>query len=303
MSEQNNALMAMLGQYENNTKPKPKKAVSKYDERNYFGTKLNDKQNSASKNVRILSTKDGSSPFVEVYGHTIQVDGDWKTFICLQKEKNQPCPFCEAHDVLRASSAEADKELAKKYNAKLMYIVKVIDREDENHGPKFWRFNHDYRKEGVIDKIYGVLQAIKKDITHAQTGRDLAIMIGRNANRKSVVTSITPLDQSPLSDDEAKAAAWLADEQTWEDVFGVKTYEYLEIIVKGGVPVYDKEAKKYVDSRLIGVQSETAKADTEISLGVSNVKPNVTVAATNIVEPTPAAPADDSEESEDDLPF
>lgn len=128
-------------------------------------------------------------------------------------------------------------------------------------------------------------------------------MIGRNANRKSVVTSITPLDQSPLSDDEAKAAAWLADEQTWEDVFGVKTYEYLEIIVKGGVPVYDKEAKKYVDSRLIGVQSETAKADTEISLGVSNVKPNVTVAATNIVEPTPAAPADDSEESEDDLPF
>ena len=221
MSEQNNALMAMLGQYENNTKPKPKKAVSKYDERNYFGTKLNDKQNSASKNVRILSTKDGSSPFVEVYGHTIQVDGDWKTFICLQKEKNQPCPFCEAHDVLRASSAEADKELAKKYNAKLMYIVKVIDREDENHGPKFWRFNHDYRKEGVIDKIYGVLQAIKKDITHAQTGRDLAIMIGRNANRKSVVTSITPLDQSPLSDDEAKAAAWLADEQTWEDVFGL----------------------------------------------------------------------------------
>ena len=304
MSEQNSALLAMLGQYENNTKPYVKKQASTYNDKNYFSTKLSDKQNSAFLAVRILPAKDNTTPFVEVYCHTIQVDGKWSTFICLQHEKNQPCPFCEAHDALRASPAEADKELAKKYNAKLSYIVKVIDRDDEAHGPKFWRFNHDYRKEGVLDKIYGVIQAIKKDITDQKTGRDLSITVGRNANRKSTVSAIASLDPSPLSVDEAKVTEWLSDEKTWEDVFGFKTYEYLEIIVKGGNPVYDKVAKKYVDGNQLKLSAEVAKAEAEISMGVPNVKSNIIEVAANVITPSPISPADESEIDEaDDLPF
>jgi transcription initiation factor IIE alpha subunit len=43
-----------------------------------------------------------------------------------------------------------------------MYIAKVIDR-DNDEGVKFWRFNHDYRKEGIFDKIHGVLNSVKKN--------------------------------------------------------------------------------------------------------------------------------------------
>lgn len=297
-----NSLDAMLEQYKNNSATYEKKPAKEYDLKNYFTTHLPDKQKDTMKKVRILPTTDGTTPFKEVYGHKVQVDGEWKTYTCLKHEKNQDCPFCEAYDVLRATGKEQQKEAAKKYSAKKMYVVKVIDRDNESHGVKFWRFNHDYRKQGILDKIYGVLQATGKDITDPKTGRDLLVVIARDQNNRPTVQTITHLDPAPLNENKAIADAWLSDDRTWEDVYAIKPYDFLEIIVKGGIPAWDKEAKKFVDKASLK-EKEDNDTKEEYTLGTPNVKG--TVAASSKALPVIAdgdgigEPAGD----DDDLPF
>jgi hypothetical protein len=298
-NEKANPLAAMLAQYESKNKPQYEKKSDKvYDLKNYFNTFIKEGVKSATKTIRILPTADGSTPFVEVHGHKHQVDGEWKTYACLKEEKDSPCPFCEARDVLHASGTDANKELAKKYKSKLMYVVKVIDRDDAEGTVKFWRFNHDWRKEGIMDKIHGLINALKKDITNAETGRDLMLTINRNQNGIPVVSAVASLDASPLSTDVEQATAWLADSRTWEDVYAVKTYDYLEIIVKGGVPAWDKEAKKFVDKAALKADSGDG-LEAELTMGVENVKATVTAAKTTSPVATPSVKAEDG----DDLPF
>jgi hypothetical protein len=301
MSNEKSALEAMLEQYEKNNAPKyEKKSEKVYDLKNYFNTHIKDGVKSATKEIRILPSKNGS-PFIEVHGHKVQVDGEWKTFACLKHEKGEACPFCEAREELLSTGKESDKELAKKYAARKMYVVKVIDRDNEDEGVKFWRFNHDYRKEGVFDKIHGVLTALKtnKNITDTENGRDLSISINRNQNNVPVVSAIVALDSTPLSEDAEKATEWLADERTWEDVYSVKSYDYLEIIVKGGIPVWDKEEKKYVDKESLNSTSTNSTMEEELTIGVENVKANIQAATTT----TKSEPVAASDEDEDDLPF
>ena len=302
MSNEKNALEAMLAQYEKNNAPKyEKKSEKVYDLKNYFNTFIKDGINSATKEIRILPSQDGS-PFVEVHGHKVQIEGEWKTFACLKHQKGEACPFCEAREELLATGKESDKELAKKYNARKMYVVKVIDRENEEWGVKFWRFNHDYRKEGIFDKIHGLLTALKtnKDITNVTTGRDLAISIQRNQNKIPVVTSIAAQDATPLSEDAEQAEKWLNDARTWEDVYSVRTYDYLEIIVKGGVPVWDKDEKKFVDKEALKADSSSTQEE-EITMGIDNVKANLQAAT--VVEPKATETSVTTEDEEDDLPF
>lgn len=295
MSNEKNALDAMLAQYEKNNAPKYAKSETAkvYDLKNYFNTYIKEGVKSATKQIRILPSNDGSTPFVEMHAHKVQVDGEWKTFPCLKHEKDEACPFCEARETLLSTGKEADKELAKKYNARKMYVVKVIDREHEEEGVKFWRFNHDYRKEGIYDKIYGVLAAIKKDVTNPDNGRDLLLTINRNQNGVPVVSAVASLDPSVLSEDEETKESWLGDTRIWEDVYSVRTYDYLKIIVKGGVPMWDKEEKQFVDKNAVSAKSEEEE---EVTMGVENIKSSILAA-----EPTTVAAS--TEEDDDDLPF
>lgn len=299
MSEiKTNPLDAMLAQYENNNKPKYENKEKKvYSLTNYFNTYIADGVKSATKEIRILPTADGSSPFVEVHAHKIQVEGKWTTFTCLKHEKGEPCPFCEAKDALNATGKDSDKLLAKTYNAKKMYVVKVIDRANEAEGVKFWRFNHDYRNTGTYDKIHAVLVALKnnRDITSATAGRDLTIQISRDQNNKPQIVSINSQDSSVLTEDIAKSVEWLADTRTWEDVYSVKPYDFLEIIVKGGVPAWDKDAKKFVDKDSLKVEGSD-NLESELNVGVENVKAGIITgsAATETTKPT---------EGSDELPF
>jgi len=298
MSKTINPLDAMLAQYESNNKPKFVKSdtAKVYDLKNYFNTFIKEGVKSATKEIRILPTADGSSAFVELHAHKVQVDGEWKTFPCLKHEKNEACPFCEAREALLATGKDSDKELAKKYNARLMYVVKVIDRAAEEEGVKFWRFNHDYRKEGILDKINGVLKAVKKDVTNPTTGRDFSITINRSATGAPVVSAVASLDPSPLSSDVEQVNTWLADTRTWEDVYSVRTYDYLEIIVRGGIPVWDKDNKKFIDKASINTSSSD-NSESELTLGVENVKANVKTATNTTEKPSVTS------NSDDDLPF
>jgi hypothetical protein len=102
-----------------------------------------------------------------------------------------------------------------------------------------------------------------------------------------------------LSEDAEQAAAWLADTRTWEDVYSVKTYDYLEIIVKGGVPAWDKDAKRFVDKASVEAdKAETDNLDSELTMGVENVKASVGASTTTEDSDVPS-----TEDEGDDLPF
>jgi hypothetical protein len=295
MSTGQEKLLAMMAQYEKNNSPKfEKKEAKVYDLNNYFTTYLPKGTNSATKQIRIIPTESGS-PFQDFFGHKVQVDGEWKTFACLKTENNEACPFCEAREALIATGKDSDREYAKKYNQKQMYIVKVIDRENEGDGVKFWRFNHSYSKDGVYDKVIGILNAIKKDITDEETGRDLLLTITRNSRDIAIVSGIATLDPSPLTSDPALKELWVNDTRTWRDVYAERNYEYLEIIVNGGIPVWDKEEKKFVNS----LNKEKVEETKDVNSGIESIK--------NKMQSTPTTSSVETNKVEldenDDLPF
>lgn len=299
------SLNAILKQYENNTKSNASKKMTSEDRlKQYFTTFLPDGVNSAKKRIRILPVGENESPFKEVMGHKAQVNGQWRTFICPKHENDADCPFCEARQELIATGLESDKELAKNFSQKRMYIAKVIDRAHEDEGPKFWRFNHDFRKTGIFDKIVGVLQAIEDssapDITSVENGRDLIITINRDQNNNPTVSSIAQADPSPLHADAETVQNWLNDNRTWEDVYSIKPYAYLEIIVKGGEPTWKKDASgeggQWVDKNSL--------TDTD----VTDDEPELTIGNDSDVDDSdnemPATSGNSaSEEDDDDLPF
>jgi hypothetical protein len=179
-----------------------------------------------------------------------------------------------------------------------MYVVTVIDRDNEEDGVKFWRFNHDYSKGGVYDKLYAMITALKKDVTHVETGRDIVITISRNQNNVPIVSGIQALDSSPLSEDETKLNEWVGDTRTWEDVYSVRTYDYLEIIVRGYTPVWDKEEKRFVAKELAKEEGTKNNLESELTMGIENVKSNIQAQLT-----TETSVLVNSEEDDDDLPF
>lgn len=310
-------LDAMMNQYKESTSSKTGSSNTKFDLNNYFGTFLKDGVDSAMKRVRILPTNDESSPFVEIHGHKTQVEGKWRTFVCAKHERGEKCPFCEARELLLAKGDDVSKKEAIKYSAKKMYVVRIIDRDNPEHGVKFWRFNHDYRNTGTLDKIMGVLKTVGQDITDATTGRDLTISINRDAKKRPVISSINQTDPLPLSTDEEQATAWLADERDWNSVYSVKSYEYLEIIVRGGVPAWQKDSSdaggKFVDKVSLTTDDSTNESaenvDSELSIGIDKANEgsvpagNVAVTPEAAVATEPATGSGSSDDEDDDLPF
>ena len=248
----NNSLDAVLAQYES-SKQGSSSSTSKMsqDERmkKYFAAILKDNEKQGQKKLRILPTKDGSSPFKEVWYHEIQVDGKWQKFYDPGKNDNERSPLNEVHEELMSTGKDSDKELAKQYKARKFYIVKVIDRDNEQDGVKFWRFKHNYKNEGILDKIIPIWRN-KGDITDSEKGRDIILELTKAKTPKgatyTVIQTIMHDDPTPVHDNKETMESWLSDELTWQDVYSKKPEEYLEAIARGETPRWDSDAGKYV---------------------------------------------------------
>jgi hypothetical protein len=245
-----NALEAVLAQYEKNQMGGSQSKMSQ-DERmkKYFALILSDKEKSGQRRIRILPTTDGSSPFKEAWYHEIQVGGQWQKFYDPGKNDNERSPLNEVYEELMATGKDSDKELAKQYKSRKFYIVKVIDRDHPEDGPKFWRFKHNYKNEGILDKIIPIWRN-KGDITDPTTGRDLIIDLARSKTPKgkeyTTVSSIMYDDPSLIHEDADQAKEWMNDELSWTDVYSKKPVEYLEAIARGETPRWDSEKGGYV---------------------------------------------------------
>jgi hypothetical protein len=279
---------SVLAQYEKNKQVAGgnNNKVSQEDRmKKYFTTLLPKGSRSGEKRIRIIPTTDGSTPFKEVYYHELQVDGQWVKLYD-PKQEGKRSPLNEVHEGLMMTGVESDKILARQYRARKFYIVKVIDRENEQDGVKFWRFKHNSKGEGILDKIFPLFKN-KGDITDTQKGRDLIITLGLtkagNGKEYTAITSIIPEDITPLSNDNDTVDSWINDELTWADVYSKKPEEYLEMIAKGEVPKWDSESKKYVSNlseETTLMSPSTPKSEAEV-----NVDPQ------------------EDDEVDDDLPF
>ena len=246
-----NSLDAVLAQYEKAKGGAGSANKMSQEDRmkKYFAAILTQNETSGQKRLRILPTPDGSSPFKEVWYHEVQVEGKWNKIYDPGKNDNERSPLTEIHDELMSTGKESDKELAKAYKPRKFYIVKVIDRDNEADGVKFWRFKHNYKNEGILDKIIPIWKA-KGDITDPVNGRDLIIELAKAKTPKgatyTVIQTVMHDDPSPVHTDAETAKSWVEDPLTWADVYSKKPVEYLEAIARGETPRWSSELGKYV---------------------------------------------------------
>jgi hypothetical protein len=285
----NNVLDAVLAQYEN-SKQSGSSSTSKMSQeermKKYFAAILKDSEKQGQRKIRILPTTDGSSPFKEVWFHEINVDGKWQKFYDPGKNDNERSPLNEVYEELMSTGRESDKQLATQYKARKFYIVKVIDRDHEEDGVKFWRFKHNYKQEGILDKIIPIWKA-KGDVTDPDKGRDLILELTKAKTPKgatyTVIQTVMYDDPTPTHEDAEQASTWINDELTWEDVYSKKPVEYLESIARGETPRWDTDAGKYIYSN---------SSESEVSMGGSTPK------SINEVSDPQA-----NDEEDEDLPF
>ena len=264
-----NPLDAILNQYEKNTENKGgnKPKISNEERlKKYFTEKLQKGQKSAEKTFRILPSSDPTkSPFVETYYHELQVNGKFEKIHCTKLNDGGECKLCDAKDALYEDGSKKAKALASSYNARKFYVVKGIDRDNEDHGVKFWRFKHKFTGDGVMDKLIPILKR-KGNIMDPRTGRDIVISTVRNEKGWSVVTSIMPEDESVIIDPKsAEAKEWMGNSETWRDVYSVKSPEFVNIVAEQKTPVWDSEQKKYVAEEDKD-EKETASLEEEINM-------------------------------------
>lgn len=246
-----NSLDAVLAQYEKSQQGSSSSSKMSQDERmkKYFAAILSDKEKQGQKRLRILPTKDGSSPFKEVWFHEVQIDGKWQKFYDPGKNDNERSPLSEVYEELMSTGKESDKKLATQYKPRKFYIVKVVDRDNEQDGVKFWRFKHNYKNEGILDKIIPIWRA-KGDITDSEKGRDIILELTKaktpTGSVYTVIQTIMYDDPTPLHEDADTLKSWIEDELTWEDVYSKKPVEYLEAIARGETPKWDSDKGGYV---------------------------------------------------------
>ena len=270
-----NTMDAVLAQYEQTQKSSSSSSskMSQDDRmKKYFAAILSDKEKQGQKRIRILPTTDGSSPFKEVWFHEVQVDGKWIKLYDPGKNDNERSPLNEVFEDLMSTGKEADKKLAGNYRSRMFYIVKVIDRDAEEDGVKIWRFKHNYKKEGILDKIIPIWRA-KGDVTDPQKGRDLILELTKSKTNSgsyyTVIQAVMYDDPQPISDNEDTLKSWVEDELTWADVYSKKPVEYLEAIARGETPRWDSDAGKYaysdstVDETVIGGKSKSSSGKVE----------------------------------------
>ena len=301
------------------------KKKTEFDEKNYLQARLKQGETKKTLIIRLLPfSPEGGSPFKKVFIHTVKVNkelspGGWKTFVCpTHNDMGDKCPFCEVSAKAKELRLNAASEVEKKKygdiefmnRAKAAWIVRCVERGHEEDGVKFWLFNDSAKKDGVYDKVMTIYDERKKaaekkgrtsNIFDLNEGKDLIITLTKDDNGKTVTKVVDDDEKTPLTEDYEQGMSWINDKKLWNEVYTVKSYEYMSIVINGGVPVFDKNQNKYVDME--EKKEEDKKAAEE------ELKENLTEHSKNFSDFPKEEPKEDKTmggivyENEDDLPF
>lgn len=185
-----------------------------------------------------------------------------------------PCPLCEKakrklaeqnpalknikkEDLTAAQKEIWDKNLeifkeASKWDAKKFYIIKGIDKGAEKDGVKFWRFKHNFKNQGTLDKLFPILDDFNTqngvNFADPNNGADLSITMADTEFNKKVykaITAITTRNKSALHNDPIVVRQWVDDTTTWRDVFqpkkapGITSFQFLQMVAAGNNPYWE----------------------------------------------------------------
>lgn len=305
-----------------------------FNEKNYLNTRLTDGELEKEIKVRILpvSVTNGDI-FFALHIHSIMVDkaisqSGFKTFVCLNdvnlpEHDDRGCPFCNKSKELFKEANTTTNEGEKKtliksaysYQNKIAYIVRVIERGKEDEGVKFWRFNARTDGQGIYDKLMKIYKQRKEEAEMAgqpnysifdlNNGRDITIKLNYvPSTKKTTIDIIDSGFQTPLSRDIELANKWISDSKNWRDVYALKSYDYMELVAEGKIPVFDTTQQKWV---------ERVDNSTYSGANVVNTQSKVTTITQAGIEPQPVYPDTYVEEvattqqqyntQDDDLPF
>ena len=252
----------------NSQKKKVKFGNVEFNEKHYLNTRLSKNEDQREIVIRLLPfSQTELSPFKKVHIHSVRITNEngekvWKKFMCpIKMEKGDKCPFCEtAAEARKLKFETTDENLKKKYNdiefmnmVKPYWLVRCIDRDHEEDGVKFWRFPDAKSGDGIWDKIYALFETKKRrgvEIFDLYKGKDLVITVNKqvdSAGKEKMVYQIQDDENvKPLSESEEQMEKWVNDPMTWEDVYSIKDYDYLSLIVQGEWPVWNKDMNKWI---------------------------------------------------------
>lgn len=296
-----------------------------FDEKHYLNTRLAKDEKEKEIVIRLLPFSETElSPFKKIYVHSVKVPGDngekkWKKFMCpIGMHKSDKCPFCETAKKAKKLKFEADnEELKKRYNSiefmnspKDYWLVRCIDRANEDDGVKFWRFPDAKDGDGIWDKIYALFETKKRrgvEIFDLYKGKDLVITVKKqtdSAGKEKMVYQIQDDEVvRPLSESEEQMEKWVNDPMKWDDVYSIKDYDYMSLVVQGEVPVWSKDLNKWISK----TESDKITQEAEKQEAEENLRPESKDFSTFTVD-TGSTRHNESVESdtnnvEDELPF
>ena len=241
------------------------KPKTSFDLKNYLNARLAQNETTKTLTIRLLPFEpDGGSPFHKVYMHQVRVNSEvapsgWKTFPCPKANHiSDKCPFCEATEAVKKEKAKTIDEAKKRQlddaekatRPKKMWIVRCIERGAEDDGAKFWLISN-VTYESIMALYNQRMESAKakgrvNNIFDLNEGKDLYITLSRDGV-KTKINIADDDEKTPLSDDYDKAIGWINDPKKWTDVYTTKSYDYMEVILGGGVPRFDKDLGRYVD--------------------------------------------------------
>ncbi|MCD8207943.1 MAG: hypothetical protein LUD72_08415 [Bacteroidales bacterium] len=251
-----------------------------YDERHYLNTRLAEGETKRTARIRILPiTPEGGSFYAYVpvhflYNETMPDNKKNMRLLCLDnatapwRRADIRCPLCEKVNRLfeeARSITDPDEQKAKykeagSLKARGTYVIRVIDRDHEDEGPKFWHFNADSRGEGCYDKLMSVYRSRRDEkarnegvenynIFDIYQGCDIDLELTPAYVGSRKVTNIKISGEStakPLCADTAKMNVWLNDPLRWYDIYGVQSREYMRLVGEGINPTFDKETGTFI---------------------------------------------------------
>lgn len=277
----------------NSTKPK---VNTNFNEKNYLNTRLQNGESKKTIRLRILPVSvENPSLYVEIETHKLRVDkqiseSTWKNFVCLNSQAipdkfpKEKCPICEKRFELfkeakalkgagKTAQAQTLYDKAKSLGSATTYIMRVIDRDNEKDGVKFWKFNKSYRGTGILDQLLALYDNRKKEMQlegeenfnlfDLNNGCDIILTISRQFDKegKELPYNSIKVDaatiRKPLSQDVDQMNAWISDSKKWYDIYSVKPADYISIVLDGKMPRRDD------NGNLVGVEINSANAKKE----------------------------------------
>ena len=263
---------------------------NEFNPNNYLNTKLAPGETKKKMTIRILPIEKGTNKInAKIKMHQLKVDpklspSGYIKMQCLNDEESKVkdergCPFCKRCEEFRNEARKYPKsdernkafwDQSKIYSQKDFYIIRCIDRDHEDEGVKYWRFAHHWDGTGIMDQLKEIFFERRSekekdgimgyDVFSVENGRDITVTITKDPNKKGAAYNI--IDKSkeyPVTNDPEQLDRWLS-ETSWKDMYSAKKYDYMEIVLNGGIPKWSKKDGRY--KTVEEVEAEEKEAET-----------------------------------------